>query len=241
MPIIYEKLPASGERCLILNGNEALSYTFDFGDWKEIRLSAFVSLTSTGLNDFPATETVITSGDNARRYYFGFKTSGNDRPYDTGTMFVGIASTDTNFSINGAFSDILAPGNGISRSGNVDLGFKAPSPNGLAFSHQSKLDTGFARFNMVVMTRRTEFSGTATFDSSYVYNNNTSSPRSPYANTFTNVSVELLKSRSNTPIREDLNYSWSGYFPPELNTVYIYYPTGQNRLRIHAILCEKIY
>lgn len=241
MPIVYEKLLISGERCLVLNNNEALSYTFDFGDWKELRLSAFLSLTSTGLNDQFVPESVNRSGDNNRRYYFGFKTSGDQRPYQTGVMFVGLASDDTSFNVGGAFVNILAPSIGICRSGNSNLGLLSFGSDGLATPPTSNLNTGFAAFNMIVMTRRTGFSGTAYFDSSNIYNNNGASPRSPYASTFTNTSPELLKSRSNNPIRANNNYEWSGYFPPELNTIYIYYPTGQNRLRIHTVLCEKIY
>lgn len=235
MPIVYEKLPASGERCLVLNNNEALSYTFDFGDWKELRLSAFLSMTSTGLNDPLAKETILASSG---RYYFGFKTSGDAKPFESGTMFVGIAGNS--FNVLGTFISVLSPAIGITRSGDINLGLNALGNfHGLAIPPASNLNTGFAAFNMIMITRETGFSGVAYFDSSNIY----SSPHaaSPYKPTFTNTSIELLKSRSNTPVRQDLNYAWSGYFPPELNTIYIYYPTGQNRLRIHTVLCEKIY
>ena len=107
MATIFEKLPASGEKCSILDVKEALIYPFDFGDWSEIRASVALSFTSPSSDNSPITaETGSSSTSPKTSMFIGLYSGAGDLPFNSGTSFVGFGNrTGTDVRIvNRAFN-----------------------------------------------------------------------------------------------------------------------------------------
>jgi len=93
MATIFEKLPASGEKCLILEPREALIYPFDLGNWTQLRMSAAVSFTSTtDDNSFITSETVSSSNSPRGSMYWGLYSGGGNLPFSNTSSFVGFGN-----------------------------------------------------------------------------------------------------------------------------------------------------
>jgi len=102
MATIFEKLPASGEKCLILDSREALFYPFDFGTgWTQIRLGtihSYTNLTDNGL----FTNESITANSSANNFYYGFVYSPNNTlPFTPDTIaFVRASNTGAGITVS---------------------------------------------------------------------------------------------------------------------------------------------
>jgi hypothetical protein len=94
MATIFQKLPASGEQCLILEPKEGLYYPFSIGDWSELRLSMAISFTSVSDNNSFITEERTYSGlSPSSSMYIGLFSGVNGAlPFQNQTSFIGFGN-----------------------------------------------------------------------------------------------------------------------------------------------------
>lgn len=130
MATIFNKIPASGEKCVILDPREALVYPLNFGDWTEIRVSAAVSFTSlTNDNGIMPSGYVAASTNSKNSFLFGLM-SGVDGalPFEAGTAYVGVGNRtgkylETTVRSNGSCFASITINSGISpTNGSIDNG-----------------------------------------------------------------------------------------------------------------------
>jgi hypothetical protein len=179
MATIFEKLPASGEKCLILEPKEALVYPFNFGEWSDISLSMAVSLTSaTDNNAFPTGEASLASTSPLSSFLIGLYSGDNfNLPCSANTSFVGIGNptgypfyiTQGTGSINNRYSalhpNITTP--------NTD-GSSSPKPllSGFSSVNNDCIRTGFGGSSDLNDTRffslGTAFAGGSTTPSPFI-------------------------------------------------------------------------
>jgi hypothetical protein len=110
MARIFEKIPASGEKCLILDPREALVYPLAFGDWTEIRVSAAVSFTSISDDNGIMPSGYVSASTNAKNCFLFGLISGESGslPFSNGTSYIGfgnptgkfLSTTSTDFAYN---------------------------------------------------------------------------------------------------------------------------------------------
>lgn len=242
MATIFIKNPASGDACLVLEPRERFQVKFDFGsDWEEIRLGAFCSLTTAGqLNELPITEDLYAAKEAQfivphnfvpqNVFSFGFKDSSNKLPFESGVLFAGLMLPDIFASIspNQGYWDAF-PGSfgGCNTIGCTSGTVQIPNPRCYNNIFRVAGDTStqlssFAGFNSVTLKKTNGYSGIVSFS------NNTT--------LYTDVSIANLQ-RLTAGV--SYNFQGSGWFPPELNSIFIYSPFSINRLRLHAIVVEK--
>jgi hypothetical protein len=93
MASIYTK---GSEKTTILEPQEAPLRQFGLGEWTEIRIGAFFSaIAATGPNDNAVSESLVPSLI-TDYLVFGIKNEGQPMPGHTGSLFLGIRSSDTN-------------------------------------------------------------------------------------------------------------------------------------------------
>jgi len=87
----------TGEKVLVLESKEALIYPFNFGSWGEIRVGAYMSLTTndsftgfyTGVKLEISTALDGLLYNRFDNFYWGITKSGNPFPFQTGSYFIG--------------------------------------------------------------------------------------------------------------------------------------------------------
>ncbi len=110
MATIFEKLPASGEKCLILEPREALVYPFQLGDWTQLRMSAAISFTATNNNNsIIASETIASSNSPYGSMYWGLYSGNGSLPFSEDSSFVGFGNRTGTSLILGNANDNNAP------------------------------------------------------------------------------------------------------------------------------------
>jgi hypothetical protein len=95
MATIFERIPLSGENCLILDSKESLSYPFDLGDWERIRIGVAFSLTNLSQLNGGVEEELIENTqryDYTRSFYFGIKTNNESYPDSNKCSYIGVGS-----------------------------------------------------------------------------------------------------------------------------------------------------
>ncbi len=248
MATIFEKLPASGEKCLVLEPKELLIYPFDFGSgWTHIRLGTFHSYTSIyGYNDGFIAEQSYTSTP-AGSFYYGFMYSPNDElPYSNNTIFMGVAgmtglSQYVILNVNSG-PQMLANSNSTPlwiTQGQL-TGYAPPAFSSTLLHGQTALlasgDTVFAGGAQVIFEVNT---GAKTYRLS---TNAGTSIINPTANTTTAI---LRSSMANYAISNTYtgyyttNFTSTGDLLPMPNKAVIYSPFVLSRLRIHNLVVEK--
>lgn len=231
MATIFEKVAASGERCIILDPREGVLYTFNFGDWRQIRMAAFVSLTNINDNNGAISdETITPNGLGRNQFYFGFKDSGLLVPVSTGSLFAGFVGSDSltnNISITTS-SNVLGGSNMISTLSGSLITSKTTFSNifRVGTSGTNFANTGYGQFNCVTLNRNASYTGIAQFNSPSV--------------DFTDVSLRNLRALLDSSVTLNANgLCCSGYFSNDLNSAFIYSPFNNNRIRVHALVVEK--
>lgn len=236
MPTFYQKTPASGQNCLILEPGEGLLYPFEFDNWTEIKLSAFISLTTTDSDNKQGVDEYYDTNFLPKlTFWFGAKDGSNILPYTSGSIFAGFCSSvlgggfekslqliSTTNIIHGNFNSM------VGLNGSNILGSILASTRFYIYTNQGHLPTGFAGYNAVSLKRTNGYSGLLAFRG--------------IAGNYTDVSVENLK-KVNRSFSESFSVPSSaatGYFPPELNCFFIYNPFILNRTRIHSLLVEQL-
>lgn len=231
MATIFEKVPASGERCIILDPREGVLYSFDFEDWRQIRMAAFISLTNISQNNGETSnETVVPNGLGRNQLYFGFKDSGLLVPVSTGALFAGFVGSDsltnnmditTNVNVLGGSNMVCTlSGSSITNKTTLSNQFRVGT------SGSSFANTGYGQFNCVTINRNANYTGIVQFNSANV--------------NFTDVSLGNLRALLDSSVTLNANgLCCSGYFPNALNSAFIYSPFNQNRFRVHALVVEK--
>lgn len=94
MATIFQKIPSSGENCLILENGEALIYPFNIGDWTEMRMSIGFSFTSPSNDNAAITAQSISSSTSPKNSMFIGLFSGNNNslPFSNNTSFIGFGN-----------------------------------------------------------------------------------------------------------------------------------------------------
>lgn len=231
MATIFEKVPASGERCIILDPREGVLYSFDLGDWRQIRMGAFLSMTTINENNGPTSnETIAPNGLGRNQFYFGFKDSGLLVPVSTGSFFAGFVGSDnlsTNFDIS-TNSAIIGGTNMVSTISGSSILSKIALSNvfRVGTSGSSYFDTAYGQFNCVTINRNANYTGIVQFNS-------------PSTN-YQDVSLRNLRTLLDSSVTLNaIGLCASGYFPNSLNSAFIYSPFNENRIRVHALVVEK--
>lgn len=243
MATIFIKNPASGDACLVLEPREQFKVNFDFkNDWQEIRFGAFISLTTAGnLNEAPITENVYAAGEPQSTtnhtfipqniFSYGFKDAGGKLPLESGALFAGFmlpgiqtTHVDNSYSepanIFGGTANTVGCFSGISVFGAASYPgalFRIAGPKGTGLSE-------FASYNCISIRRTNGYSG-------IVYFNTISTE-------YTDVSIANLRRLMQTANVAGGQVG-SGWFPPELNCIFLYSPFSLNRVRLHAVAVEK--
>lgn len=232
MATIFEKVPASGERCIILDPREGILYSFDFGDWRQIRMGAFVSMTNISENNGLTTaETISPNGLGRNQFYFGFKDSGLLIPTTTGSFFAGFTPSSnltevfdivpTASNIGGNFHMVFSM-SGSTYFGRTTFG----SSFRIGTSGASYSDDQYGQFNCITINRNANYTGIVQFDKRDV--------------NYQDVTLRNLRSLLDSTVTlNSIGFCASGYFPNTLNSAFIYSPFNQNRLRVHALVVEK--
>lgn len=256
MATIYLKSVASGEQCVILEPREALLYTFDFGDWREIRMGAFFSVTRNGNNNLgytTAEQDQLNSNTPNDQFYFGFKDQSYNMPYSSGTVFMGYSTRfNTTHILQGnidyypyggvgsqanlVYVSGIEPGNtGLYYFGPMNLsdsnkGFQLAIQNSFVSSNGA-----YARANGIVIKRGDDKIGTGYFAA---YGGNAPVPVGTL-----NTDFSVLKMRQALSMASLAGVAWDGisgaYFGDELNSAFFYCPHFGFRVRIHALVVER--
>jgi hypothetical protein len=249
MSFIYEKLPASGEKCLVLEPKEALFYPFNFGsDWTTLRLGTVSSFA--GVND--PNERFVAETQSTRypscNFYYGFVYSPNNNiPYSENVVFVGISSrtgvsdtvslgsstinitSSTNKSIVAINS--LITGNAFSNSTQMFQGVNIDSATGTgAFASANQLEL---HINTTSKTFRARANMGSVLSANY-----------PSSNTSTNLLRSSMSAFSFSSFDTitgfyTSNFTETGDLLPFPDKVLIYSPFIQNRIRIHNLIVER--
>ena len=239
MPTFYQKTPASGQNCLILEPGEALIYPFDFGDWQELRLSVFTSMTTIDDDNKKGISESIDSQFIPRLiFWFGAKDNSEILPYTSGSIFAGFSSAvldgafDRYTQINTDNNIIEGNFNGyVSLSGKSIYGAKSGGTRFYSFTHAGHLPTGFAGFNSIGLKRTGNYLGYMGYRSQ------------DGALGYTDVSIDNLR-KLNKSFSITYNTGSStialAYLPPELNCLFLWSPFTFNRIRVHSLLVEQL-
>jgi len=250
MATIFLKSVASGEKCVILEPREALLYTFDFGDWRELRMGFFVSQTQNGNDNqnYPgAFNDSITDNSPQGQLFIGFKDSSFRLPYngETGVVFAGcttipgllhsIQGNIDYFNFNGTAQLAVVSGvanNGIAYSGRTVYN-GVTNANGPRTMITSAASAGlYAKFNCITLRRGSNYSGTG-----WLSTTQNSSPDELTTDYSVFSCRRLISTSLNTSFIQ--GQPMTGYFPNELNSAFIYSPYFSSRSRIHSLVVER--
>jgi hypothetical protein len=267
MATIFERVPASGEKCLVLDSKEFLLYPFDLGDWERIRIGVALSLTnSSQLNGGLEKESIkdLQRYDYTRSFYFGIKTNNEFYPDPNKCSYIGVGSENLAFPYyssndfklefynDSQTCDIYYTVPVIMPSGNFND--QAPYSNykiiRLPFTfNQSGLNSYFC--NMFCLEIKIKNKGTSNQSYSIIMESNINDYESQingapaYAINFPSLS-QMRKTLANVVFNPSPD---TGYFTSTFNNsgtpspipdaFFISNPFLFNRLRIHGILIEK--
>lgn len=265
MAYIYAKPNTYGavdDNTLVLGVREALIYPFSLGDWSEIRVSYWLSYTnSTDLNGLYTAENTAGARTNYKQGgWWGLKDSGTDFPSQGQSVFMGIGNGNGAAYGDGAsISDgSLLPTNAgggaetLFSSGTLSTSAGYNSPAIYLPSPSESITTGnYASFYS--QRYRLTRTGPGGKTGVYMY---WSADESSYNTPPQNYSIANLRTKALNAIYRGQDTSpssslWTGYWTSDFtvngstsiafpNSIFIYLPFFNNRLRIHALLVEKI-
>jgi len=239
MATIFQKLPASGENCIILEPKESLIYPFEFGNWNEIRITTTFSCTSLSDNNasWVNNDSVsYVSGQNqTNAFLYGICSSGFI-PERTGT-FIGCGPDGvsrsliiTNFS-NGIFF------------GGVNTYYA-----GTIFNNIIRSAGSIGAFSFSTQVETSGVANYAGYSSIGIKISNRGNSNQSYAvaerggGSITDVSIPKLRQYSSQILESDYLtgvFTSDGVALPIPDRLFIYCPLQQNRLRVHSIVIEK--
>lgn len=244
MAYIYAK---NSGHCWIIGPQESITYPFNLGNFREIRMGGFFSVVSSGTGNFNSIYNIDTGHTNCPQgtFYVGFKDSGNSLPGLGGSSFVGIGkkSTDSTCLITNVLPSASYLGFGVTNgAGNfttIDtLGntifFNSQAQAGIQIT-TGNLDSNFASFwGISLGIINNVFTGMALFDSTNFYTDVSTGNLSRLINNPPNVSNFI------TGFFTTGNVNTTGFASfPIPQALYIYFPYLNNQLRIHALDVER--
>jgi len=251
MATIFEKLPASGDRCLILEPKEAYVQPFDLGDWTRVRFGFMGSYTSLGDSNANAVNenSSFSVANSLNGFYCGISTQ-NATPFRTG-VFLGRCPPPNSTTV--ALADLF----GYFIVGHLVVNTNNTS-KGLSFNNDvTRVETGIFQndqgFIFPQSATGNDFIAMANGLEIEITNKNTDrqgfSVRAfqPSLAINNNTSINYLKSFLANPPTSFSSYTGmmttgfaTGTGPLDIpNQIYINSPFEINRLRIHSILIEK--
>jgi hypothetical protein len=265
MAIIFDRVPASGHKCLVLEPKESLVYPFDFGDWEEIRIGVALSLANVSGFDQPLQDESIVGiykEDYAKNFYLGIKSNNEFYPNKDSCSYIGIGPRISSLgeSINlyasiGYYTNYIGYFNaGVSASiipsgatgYNFDFSYNnlstitMPSPFTLT-GELKLLDTYFC--NAFGIKIKIKDKGTSNQNFSItMFNNNDQQDDLLQFPSLQNMKVALgrmIGSSNELTGFFTSTYNNSGVPAPIPDAFYISNPFNLNRLMIHNILIEK--
>ncbi len=247
MATIFTKITgATPDQCLILSPREAIVYPFDVGLWSELRCSYYVSFCgTTSGNQVYAAEAFPPAGTNYKNGgHWGLKDSGNFFPTQTGSIFCGITPVNAAGNSNLLDTNLVLQNLGnitptFITNGTLVTGNLSPFSNcniTLQSIANSVGTTNYAGFMSQKFVLGLTPSGKRTISFSQASNSTDSAP----------YSVAALRARTQVASYTVgvTGYLTSNFTPTGTNldvpnSVFIYVPFLNNRLRIHNILVEK--
>lgn len=261
MALIAEKFPFVGQtgQCLILGPRERLIYPFDFGDYSEIRVGVFMSMTSGSENNSVIGKDLYLPGTLSNLIYFGFSS------YNTGVVFPGSTGGYDYVGVAGFNAASTFPSVGVETVNSTTCAIQGGQSNGspgtfrfgttdMTGAQRMLSGTSAVGINLswnipTAATGATNFAalfgaqlqyvggnaiGFKTFSSSTTYYSDVSTAalRTQIANMGTTQSLQLT------------GFYTSGVVegaPPmsKPNCFYFYFPTLNQRVRIHNLVIER--
>jgi len=263
MAIIFEKVPASGEKCLILEHGESLVYPFNISDWEEIRVAVALSLTNSyQSNGAIQNETIdyINRYDYTKNLYIGIKSNNEFYPNPQKCSYIGVGSEsemgpyystyNIDIQVNsGAYVNITNTVPIIMPSGSANVPFSTYIQNTLLPDEFYQSGSGLYFCNLFFLKIKIKDKGkpnqsyyfaTQNHDRDIV--NDNSMPI--YSTQFPSLE-QMRKFLSNSYFPSfntgyfTSNLTSSGIPSPIPDAFYISNPFILNRIRIHGILIEK--
>jgi len=261
MATIFERVPASGEKCLILDSKESLTYPFDFGDWEEIVVCAALSLTDEFSSNGVAQEERLNNvklTDYSSSMYFGIKSNNQFYPDPQKCSYIGIGpyqsyqpdaikvEQDNNYwkiKYSDGFSPLVVPSGAINSQPLTYAFLDMVLPSTF---NQTGSNTNFC--NLCGLKIRIKNKGTSNQSYSVAMYRNTSQQNSfyPSLENMRSISKNLINQLEGiefTPTPDTgfftTTFNNSGIPAPIPDAFYLYNPFILNRLRVHGILIEK--
>lgn len=253
MSTIYQINPE--EKCLVLEPKEALVYPFNFGSWEEIRIGAYMSLTTpdsftgfyTGTNGesvFGYTGILYDQLDN---FFWGVVNSGSPFPFKSGSYFAGSALNSGSFAEyritstqNFSYLDVLdeftinLKTNSLSViSGGKPLNYKTyTGERASMYFPDGESSTGS---NNLAMFNGLKFVYNSGAKNIYIYSFGDIESNNPSTGDLSNLEtkINLFQNSSSSPL--------SGYCDESLlpSAMFLFSPFTGYRIRVHSFLIKK--
>lgn len=250
MATIFEKLPASGERCLVLESKEALFYPFNFGTgWKDIRLGMLFSFTSqSDLNGLYTTQSIMAASPSNNIYVGFIKSPDDELPLTPNAIYAGMAgftgetATVTLTATNSISVSSSASVNSLISSGLLRRPTVSSSVN-LLHSSTAAIATGSGNFvgafqvalqiNHILKTYRVLQSYSGPLDGFPSSNTSTTALRAGMAGYSFAGEIQTITGYWTT------DFTSATDMLPLPDKALVYSPFLQARMRIHNLVVEK--
>ena len=265
MAYIYSKPNTYGnidDNTLVLGVREALIYPFSLGDWSEIRVSYWLSMTnSADLNGLYVAESTLGARTNYKQGgWWGLKDSGTDFPSQGQSVFMGIGNGNGPSYADGstlADGSLLVQNAGggnatLFSSGTLSTPDGYNSPTIYLPSTSESISTGnYASFYSQRYRLTKNGPGSRTGVYMYWASDESTYNTPPQDYSIANLRVKALNTAWRGQDTSPASSLWTGYWTSDFtvngstniafpNSIFIYLPYFNNRLRIHALLVEKI-
>jgi hypothetical protein len=265
MAIIFEKVPASGQRCLILESGESLVYPFNISDWEEIRVAVALSLTNSyQLNGAIQNETIsdINRYDYIKNLYIGIKSNNEFYPNSQKCSYIGIGSYsemgpyyssygyNINIQVNtGAYVNITNTFPIIMPSGSANVPSSTYNQDILLPDEFYQSGSGLYFCNLFFLKIKIKDKGRPNQSYYFAIENHDRDIANDYSLPVYSTQFPSLEQMRKFLSNADFPSFDTGYFTSNLTSsgipspipdaFYISNPFISNRIRIHGILIEK--
>lgn len=236
MATIFQK--TATDNCVILNPRESLTYPFSLGQWTDLRMGMYVSLTSTtGDNTVFGGNETFNYNSGLSSVFVGLTSSGNSLPGDNGKTYIGIgpqpssptcAITSTRISTSDTQTNSMA----IDQNGDFARGTNT-TLNAYITVTPATAATNYAVFYGLrfVVGPNNQYSIWSMAGSAGVTDPTVESVRLQLT-TQPNVAYQGTIYFNN-------GFTSTGIQIPRPDNVYLYFPFSNSRVRIHSLVVDK--
>lgn len=235
MATIFQK--TATDNCLILGARESLTYPFSLGNWTEVRMGFYISVTSSsGDNTLYGGNETIPFASGPANIYVGLTSSEPGFPRQNGKTYIGLGPhnpgstqnlNSTVISCADASNTRLAA---VDASGNLSI---STAGAGMIGYTNTTGNTNYARFYGLryVVSSNNQYTVTKTAGASPVTNPTVEDTRAQLQ--------AMPSSDSLGSLYFNYGFTSSGVQLPRPNNVYLYFPFWGSRVRIHALVVDK--